>query len=170
MDVPSSGDGRRYRRIANAATDQQRGRARQGADRAVAFRSAIRRLTIESRKEPRMSFRWTCCALLALIPFVGVRADEKKDEVTVTKLAVEARAAPKPALKHLLIPDLRDMQPGNAVHGYLLAFMEQNHLYHSKESVANREKWLTCPLSELPDNLDYGGSSARHADYAARLD
>lgn len=118
-----------------------------------------------------MRFRWTCCALVALIPLAGVRAQDKADEVTVIKLSVEARADSKPALKYLLLPQLRDMQPGNAVHGYLICFMEQNALYYNKEVVAEREKWLICPLSELPDNLaDYGGSSSRNADHAARLD
>jgi hypothetical protein len=118
-----------------------------------------------------MSFRWTCCALLSLFPIVNGRAQDKAEEVTVIKLSVEAKAAPKPALKYMLLPQLRDMQPGNSVHGYLICFMEQNALYYNKELDFQREKWLACPLSELPDNLsDYGGSSSKNADYAARLD
>jgi hypothetical protein len=118
-----------------------------------------------------MRFRWTCCALVALVPIVGARAQDKAQEVTIIKMTVDAKAAPKPALKHLLLPELRDVVPGNAVHGYLICFMEQNALYYNKDLVAEREKWLVCPLSELPDNLaDYGGSSSRHADHAARLE
>lgn len=118
-----------------------------------------------------MRFRWTCCALMALIPFAGVRSQDKNEEVTVIKLSVEAKAASKPALKYLLLPQLRDMQPGNAIQGYLLCFMEQNALYYNKELITDREKWLICLLSELPDNLtDYGGSSSKNADLAARLE
>ena len=119
-----------------------------------------------------MSSRWTFCALLALMPILPIRAaDPPAPEVTVIKLSVEAKAAPKPALKYLLLPELRDMKPGNAIHGYLIAFMEQNNLYYNKEHFASREKWLACPLSELPNDLaDYGGGSSKQADYAARLD
>lgn len=112
---------------------------------------------------------WTLCALLILASLA--RADAPKEAVTVIKLTVDARPAPKPALKYLLLPDLKDMRQGNAVLAYYKCFLEQNRLYHGKEEVANREKWLNCPLAELPDNLtDYGGSSARQAEYAARLD
>ena len=118
-----------------------------------------------------MSLRWIWCALMGIIPIAAVRSADAPEEVTVIKLSVEAKAAPKPALKHLLLPDLRDMQPGNAIHGYLICFMEQNALYYNKDTVAEREKWMVCPLSELPDNLAaYGGSSSKNADYAARLD
>jgi hypothetical protein len=100
-----------------------------------------------------------------------VSADEPKETVTVIKLSVQAQAAPKPALKYLLLPELKDMQPGNPITAYYRCFMEQHNFYRGKEAAADREKWLNCPLSELPDNLaDYGGSSTRQADYAARLD
>jgi len=93
------------------------------------------------------------------------------EPATVIKLTVEAQPAPKPALRYLLLPELKEMQPGNPVQAYLKCFMEQNHLYHNKETVAEREKWLACPLAELPAGLeDYGGISSRQADYAARLD
>src|SRR5262245_30130420 len=64
------------------------------------------------------------------------------------------------------------MQPGNAVPAFYKCVMEQHNLYHNKEVVEEREKYLVCPLSELKGkNLaTYGGSSSKHADYAARLD
>lgn len=118
-----------------------------------------------------MSYCWRCCALMVLIPITSVRGDEKKEEVTLIKLTVDAKAAPKPALKYMLLPEYKDMQPGNAIQGWLLCFMEQNALYYNKEIIDKREKWLVCPLSELPDDLaDYGGSSTRHADQAARYE
>lgn len=108
------------------------------------------------------------CALFVVLITGPVKADEA---ITVIKLSVQAQPTPRPALKHQLLPELRDMQQGNAVPAYYKCFMEQNPFYNDKESVANREKWQTCPLSELPNDLvDYGGVSTRQADYAARLD
>ncbi|HEV3118484.1 MAG TPA: hypothetical protein VGY58_15650, partial [Gemmataceae bacterium] len=81
-------------------------------------------------------------------------------------------AAPKPALKYQLLPELRELNPGNAAHNYLKCFMEQRRFFYSKEAVADRRRYLTMPLAELPlDRLrDYGGFALRQADWAARLD
>jgi hypothetical protein len=115
-----------------------------------------------------MSFRVFCCALAGLLFSALLRADES---VTVIKLSVQAQAAPTPALKYRLLPELQEMQMGNAVMAYYKCFMEQNHFYFDKEEVEKREKWQKCPLAELPDGLnDYGHGSLRQADYAARLD
>ena len=82
------------------------------------------------------------------------------------------QAAPTPALKYQLLPEMREMNPGNPVQGYLLCFMEQNHFFFDKEAVENREKWQTMPLKDLPlkELHGYGGGALRQADYAARLD
>ncbi len=105
-----------------------------------------------------------CAALLAL-PLASPAAE------TVVRMTVTARPAPTPALKYQLLPELREMNPGNPIHAYLKCFMEQNHFFHHKDSIADREKWSEAPLKELPANLkDYGGGALRQADYAARLD
>ena len=82
------------------------------------------------------------------------------------------QAAPKPALQYQLLPELREMNPGNPIQGYLVCFMEQNHFFYDKEAVENREKWQTMPLKDLPvkELHGYGGGALRQADYAARLD
>jgi hypothetical protein len=118
-----------------------------------------------------MSPRWILCALMIPLADLQARADEPaKETVTVIKLAVQATPAPKPALKYLLLPELKEMQQGNPVPAFMKCFMEQNNFYFDKESIEKREKWLACPLAELPAGLeDYGGASTRQADYAARL-
>jgi hypothetical protein len=110
------------------------------------------------------------CALLVLLPCV-VWADDASAP-TVAHLTVTPQAAPRPALRYQLLPELREMNPGNPVQGFLTCFMEQNSFFSSKEEVENREKWLTMPLKELPIKKlhDYGGACLRQADYAARLD
>jgi hypothetical protein len=118
-----------------------------------------------------MSPRWILCALMIPLAELPALADEPaKETVTVIKLTVQATPAPKPALKYMLLPELKVMQQGNPVPAFLKCFMEQNNFYFNKESIEKREKWLTCPLAELPAGLeDYGGGSTRQADYAARL-
>jgi hypothetical protein len=110
------------------------------------------------------------CALLFALP-LGVRADDAPTQ-TVVHLTVTPQALPTPALRYQLLPELREMNPGNPVQAYLVCFMEQNHFFFDKTEVENREKWQTMPLKDLPvkDLRGYGGSALRQADYAARLD
>jgi hypothetical protein len=51
--------------------------------------------------------------VLAVLP-PGIRANEIK-----TRLIVRPMAAPKPVLKYQLLPELRELHPGNAAHDYL---------------------------------------------------
>jgi hypothetical protein len=112
------------------------------------------------------------CALLTASPLTGRAADPPPSPETVVRLQVQAMPAPKPALKYQLLPELSEQSPGNPVQGYLKCFMEQTHFFFDKESVANREKWETMPLKELPlkELRRYGGPALKMADEAARLD
>ncbi len=109
------------------------------------------------------------CALLIVLPCAAV-ADDAPTQ-TVVQLTVSPQAAPTPALRYQLLPEMREMNPGNPIQGYLLCFMEQNHFFFDKTEVENREKWQTMPLKDLPlkDLRNYGGGALRQADYAARL-
>src|SRR5262245_43105390 len=91
-------------------------------------------------------------------------------EETTVHLTARPMAAPKPALKYQLLPELRELKPGNAAHNYLKCFMEQRRFFYSKETVADRARYQAMPLAELPmDKLrDYGGHALRQADWAAR--
>jgi hypothetical protein len=103
---------------------------------------------------------------LAAFP-LGSRGDE-----AAVRLAVEPMPAPKPALKYQLLPELRELKPGNAAQNYLKCFMEQRYFFFSKEAAAERARYQAMPLGELPlDKLrQYGGFILRQADWAARLD
>lgn len=117
------------------------------------------------------------CALFLTVPLL-CRADDKPEPTeTVIRLKVQPAPAPKPALRYQLLPELRDLNPGNAAQAYPLCFMEQNHFFFSKEATDNRQKWQSLPLKELPleelykSGYSKGVSGAlRQADYAARLD
>jgi hypothetical protein len=87
-------------------------------------------------------------------------------------LTVQPAAAPTPSLRYLLLPQLKEMNPGNPIQNYLKCFMEQHMFFFDKEAFQRREKLLAMPLKELParELQAYGGSALRQADWAARLD
>src|SRR5439155_15673598 len=71
-----------------------------------------------------------------------------------------------------LLPELKELNPGNPIQAYMKCFAEQNNFYYSREAISDRERYQTVPLKDLPakELLGYGGSSLRQADYSARLD
>src|SRR4051812_11572281 len=98
---------------------------------------------------------------------------EPRDGKYVVPLAVDPVGPARPALKHRLLPELREMQPGNQIPAFYKCFFEQNHLFHNKESTDKQKKWMEAPLKELAgekDLVNYGGSAVKQAHYAARLD
>jgi hypothetical protein len=105
---------------------------------------------------------------MALAAFPGNwRAEE-----TVVQLTVQPMPAPKPALKYQLLPELHELNPGNAAQNYLKCFMEQRRFFYGKQATIDRERYQRLPLAELPagELSDYGGAALHQADWAARLD
>lgn len=115
--------------------------------------------------------RYICAGIALLLPSFLHAADDAGTEMLI-KLSVQPMALPKPAMKYALLPELRDMNPGNPIPGYLKCFMEQQNFFFNKQAIDNRELWQKMPLKDLPvEQLrGYGGSATRQADYAARLD
>jgi len=112
------------------------------------------------------------CAAIAVFA-LPCRSDEAAaPPETLIRLSVAPEAAPRPALRYVLLPELKEMNPGNPVQGYLKCFMEQHKFFFDKESFQRREKLLSMPLKELPaqDLRNYGGFALTQADWAARLD
>jgi len=91
---------------------------------------------------------------------------------TLIRLTVQPAAAPRPALRYRLLPELKEMNPGNPIQNYLKCFMEQHKFFFDKEAFERREKLLAMPLKELParELQEYGGLALRQADWAARLE
>lgn len=89
-----------------------------------------------------------------------------------TKLTVSRQAAPEPALKYTLLPEVRELNSGNPVQWYMRCFQEQQNFFFGKEAIAERARYRTLPLAELPaDQLrTYGGGALTQADWGARLD
>jgi hypothetical protein len=90
----------------------------------------------------------------------------------VTRLYVRPMAAPKPALKYQLLPELSELNPGNPAQTYLKCFMEQRPLFYGKEGVARRNRFRSMSLLELrlEPMAEYSSNSVRWAEWAARLD
>ncbi len=113
-----------------------------------------------------------CFAVLAAFT-LPCRGDQTVPPAeTVIRLTVQPMAAPKPALRYLLLPELKEMNPGNPIHGYLRCFSEQQGFFYNKEACERRDKLQSLPLKELlaQELQDYGKIALRQADWAARLD
>jgi hypothetical protein len=110
-------------------------------------------------------------ALICAVALAALPGDDRAQSSPV-RLVVAPMKAPTPALKYQLLPELRELNPGNAASNYLKCFMEQRHFFYSKEAVAERARFQVMRLSELPvDKLrGYGGGALAQADWAARLD
>jgi hypothetical protein len=111
----------------------------------------------------------TAMAVLAL----SCRADSTGPAPeTLIRLNVRPTPAPKPALRYQLLPELREMSPGNPIHNYLRCSVEQQGVFFDKEALKRREDLLVMPLQELAvrGSQDYGRVALSQADRAARLD
>jgi hypothetical protein len=110
------------------------------------------------------------CATVAALPLTAMAEDAPKRKII--SLSVQGMRAPTPALRYTLLPDLKALNPGNPIQGYMKCFMESEQFFYQTTAVSNRYKWKEMPLKELPlkELHDYGGDALRQADYAARLD
>lgn len=116
-----------------------------------------------------MRMKFLLCAALLLGPTVA-RAQPAGPRETLILLTVRPAAAPRPALRYQLLPEVRELHTGNPVQGYLKCFMEQQHFFFDPQSLQEREQLLSGPLSDLKGRLHYGGAALLRADEAARLD
>lgn len=110
-------------------------------------------------------------SLAAVILIGGYTSAAEPLTITPKAVTVSPAAAPKPALKYQLLPDLTETFSGNQAHLFMKVFAEQNNFFFSKDEVDKREKYLITPLDELPDDLrEYGGNVIRRLHEAARAE
>ncbi len=112
------------------------------------------------------------CGVLAVLGLPCLADETAATPETLIRLTVQPAAAPRPALRYRLLPELKEMNPGNPIQNYLKCFMEQHKFFFDKEAFERREKLLAMPLKELParELQEYGGLALRQADWAARLE
>ena len=103
--------------------------------------------------------------MIAVVLFAAALGDG------ATPLVVRPMAAPKPALRYQLLPEVREMNAGNAVQWYLRCFAEQRNFFFGKQGVEERTRYRGMTLPELAKEQlrNYGGSALTQADWAARL-
>jgi hypothetical protein len=113
------------------------------------------------------------CALLVAWPRQAQAQKTVEPTETVIRLTLQPTAAPKPALKYQLLPELKELNSGNPVQEYMKCFAEQQNFFFNKAVVDDRERYQVMPLSELPlkeMQMYRGRGPLKQADYAARLD
>ncbi len=91
---------------------------------------------------------------------------------TLIRLSVAAAGAPEPALRYQLLPELREINPGNPIEGYLKCHLEQYRFVFDEEGFERRQTLLAKPLEEPEEPLtrEIPQSALAQADRAARLD
>jgi hypothetical protein len=110
---------------------------------------------------------------LLFFPFVCAQDSTRSGEPKLEpiKLTVRPAAAPVPAMKYKLLPDGKDLTPGNAALLYYRSFSPEWSWYNRKpEFWGNVDKWLNMPLEQLPlnDLTWVNGGQLKEADLAAR--
>jgi hypothetical protein len=113
-----------------------------------------------------------CCAAMAMLAVVCRAGEPTPTPEILIRLDSRPAPAPVPALRYLLLPELREMNPGNPIYGYYKCCQEQQAFLFDKKSFERRETLLAMPLHELParELQEYGRSALSQADWAARLD
>lgn len=117
----------------------------------------------------RLRFRLVFILLLAAAAAAPAQAPSEGEP---TKLTLSPAAAPSPALKYVLLPELKDQTPGNAALEYYRAFSpEWWGRIRQPKTLENIDNALQTPLKDLPrKELDWLESNhmLRQVDTAAR--
>jgi hypothetical protein len=113
-----------------------------------------------------------CCAAVAAFAHPCLAEETSATSEMLIRLNLQAAAAPKPALRYRLLPELKEMNPGNPIQNYMKCMMEQKKFFFDEAVSQNREKLLSMPLKEMPaqDLKENGRFALSQADQAARLD
>jgi hypothetical protein len=90
-------------------------------------------------------------ALLAGRSAAQAEPQPKYGKLTLT-LTISPAAPQKPVSKFYLVPEYRDLQPGEKVGGFLRSFMEQS-VFYNKVNTEKRQKWIEMPLADLPSDV-----------------
>lgn len=96
-----------------------------------------------------MSRTLLCCLVLAVFAVPARAQQTAANSEMLIRLTVQPMAAPKPALRYLLLPELEEMTPGNPIPNYLRCVLDQD--FTADQEHINR-------------------SALRQADRAARMD
>jgi hypothetical protein len=93
----------------------------------------------------------------------------------VVRISIHPAAPGRPALKYHLLPELHELEPGNAATTYYLATLANSGLADSNTVFARFDEWSEMPLDKLPREevraaLDLVKSALHFAHVGARRD
>jgi hypothetical protein len=113
-----------------------------------------------------------CVAVVTALAHPRMAEQTKTNSEMLIRLNLRPAPAPRPALRYRLLPELKEMNPGNPIQNYMKCMMEQKKFFFDEDAFQNREKLLAMPLKELPaqDLTEYGRYALSQVDLAARLD
>jgi hypothetical protein len=113
-----------------------------------------------------------CCAAVTAFAHPCLAEQTSTTTEMLIRLNVRPAPAPKPALRYRLLPELKEMNPGNPIQSYINCMMAQKKFFLDDGNYQNRQKLLTMPLNELPAQKlpDEDRYALSEADWAARLD
>lgn len=104
-----------------------------------------------------MSRLLLCGVLSALLP-LPVQAEQTVTPTEMLiRLTVSPMAAPKPALRYLLLPELKELNPGNPIPNYLKIFMDSDGITASGLRQADRAARLDKPDWQILEKLKTDG-------------
>jgi hypothetical protein len=112
------------------------------------------------------------CAAVGAIAHSCLAEQTSATTEMVIRLNVRPASAPIPALRYRLLPELKEMNPGNPIQSYMKCMMAQRKFFFDEGAIQDREKLLAMPLEELPAQSlrDDDRYALNQADWAARLD
>ena len=89
------------------------------------------------------------CAAMAVLAVPCLADPTSSMPETLIRLSVSPVPAPRPALRYQLLPELREMNPGNPIPNYMRCSVEQQGFFLDREALERREDLLVMPLKEL---------------------
>ena len=109
----------------------------------------------------RTLFFW--CAGIAVFTHTCLAEQTITTTEMLIRLNVRPAPAPKPALRYRLLPELKEMNPGNPIQSYMNCMMAAEEILSSTiwKSFQNREKLLAVPLDRAARAKAAGGRPVR---------
>ena len=93
-----------------------------------------------------------CATVLITLSVLAQPDPVPKDGKVTIAMTVTPAPTPKPLADYYILPEYRDLQPGDKLSGFMKCYMEQDRFFSAAES-EKRYKLLEVPLAELPADV-----------------
>ena len=112
------------------------------------------------------------CAVVIVLA-LPCRAEQAGSQPeTLIRLNVSPAAAPKPALRYRLLPELKEMNPGNPIQDYMKCALDRSDSSSTRRLSSTARSCWPCRSRSCPRRScrNTAGPRLGQADWAARLD